>query len=155
MSRRERNRMTLELWCLDNSINLKNPRVSFRLRRTVDFIEKLGVTVRSTVRSRSTTEMTRRLIKIKSCPFDRRLSVRMCPHQLCEEMRLFIASVGSPSVRQGESTCRRVIHQNRHLNRDLSTCLIDDPVDFASTSSTCFSRCARIQRIPCCHVTSK
>ena len=31
----QRNPMTLELWCLDSSINLENPRVSFRSRRTL------------------------------------------------------------------------------------------------------------------------
>ena len=43
----------------------------------------------------------------------------MCPRQSCEEMCQFIAFVGSPSVRQGESTCRHVIHHKRHLNLDL------------------------------------
>ena len=64
MSRMHRNQMTLELWRLDSSINLENPRVSFRSRRIVDFIEKLGVTIGSTVGLRSTVEMTHRLIKM-------------------------------------------------------------------------------------------
>ena len=34
VSRMQRNWMTLELWCLDSSINLENPRVSFRLKKS-------------------------------------------------------------------------------------------------------------------------
>ena len=76
---------------------------------------------------------------INSRPFDRRLSVSMCPCQSCEEMRRFIASVGSPSVRQGESTCRQVIRQKLHLNLIYSTCSDGDRVDPESTASTRFS----------------
>ena len=63
----------------------------------------------------------------------------MRPRRMKKETCHFDPSVGSSSSGLGESTCRQVSHHNRHLNRDLSTCLIDDPVDFASTASTRFS----------------
>ena len=47
------------------------------------------------------------------------------------------SSVGSLSGDQGESTRRSVIHRGVHLNRDLSTCVDGDLVDFASTASMC------------------
>ena len=34
-------------------------------------------------------------------------------------MRRFVAFIGSSSDGHGESTCRQVSGQNRHLNRDL------------------------------------
>ena len=36
-----------------------------------------------------------------------------------EGMRRFVAFVGSSSDGHGESTCRQMSHQNRHLNCDL------------------------------------
>ena len=36
VSRRQRNQKTLRLWCLDNSISLENPRVSFRREDHLD-----------------------------------------------------------------------------------------------------------------------
>ena len=69
----------------------------------------------------------------------------MCPRQSCEEMRRFIASVGSPSVRQGESTCHQVIRQKLHLNPIYSTCSDCDRVDSESMPTMRFSWCARFQ----------
>ena len=64
MSRRERNQMMLELWCIDNSINLEKFKGVFLFTKNSEFIEELGVTVGSTVGSRSAVEMKRRLIKM-------------------------------------------------------------------------------------------
>ena len=44
--KKERNQLTLELWCLDISINLENPSVSFRSRRTVLFIHLLQIGIK-------------------------------------------------------------------------------------------------------------
>ena len=43
----------------------------------------------------------------------------MRPHCACEEVRRFVAFVGSSSDGHGESTYHQVSRQNRHLNRDL------------------------------------
>ena len=71
----------------------------------------------------------------------------MRPRRVKKEACCFDPSVGSTSGGHGESTRRQMIRQKVHLNRDLSTCLIDDPVDFASTASTHDNPLALIQRI--------
>ena len=40
MSRRQRNQITLELWCLDGSISLENPKDVFSIAKNIEFIEE-------------------------------------------------------------------------------------------------------------------
>ena len=71
----------------------------------------------------------------------------MRPCCMKKEMCRFDPSVGSSSGGLGESTCHQVSRQNLHLNHNLSTYLIDDPVDFVSTASMRDNPRALIQRI--------
>ena len=54
---------------------------------------------------------------------------------------------------KSESTCCEVISQKLHLNPIYNTCLIDDPVDSASTRSKRNNPRALIQHIVFSHVT--
>ena len=60
-----------------------------------------------------------RNVAIKSHPFDCNWKGEMHPRRACEEVRRFIAFVGSSSDGYGESKCRQVSRQNRHLNHNL------------------------------------
>ena len=65
-SRMQRNRMALELWCLNSSIISKNSRAVFSVEEQVNLKGKLGVTVRWMGALRSTIAITCLLIETVS-----------------------------------------------------------------------------------------